>query len=408
MIPLVTTIASPDLDGERPLDDDRPRVVGGEEAPIDRYPATAAILYGDVARCTGVLVAPDVVLTAAHCLDAEGLTSVVLGTTDWNTDQGELREVVGAFQHPDYAPNPVLEGFSTGPDLAVLLLDAPSTVPPASLATDCLWRVIDDGSHVHVVGFGNTRTNGDGRTSVLHVAETLVRDVDCSEALVDDVLTGCDPTVRPNGELFAGGVIDVDGDGARDTRDSCSGDSGGPLYADTLYGEVVAGFTSRGILSAPSGRTCGDGGIYVRSDIDLDWVRDVAGVDVPEPVCNLAPDVEVSRVVVEAGREAVVAYTVSDVDSEGVVVEVVSRSAMGEVAVDGRAVVFLANREALGPTSFVLRFVDDGSNADDRPQSTEVEVQVDVVDRTCGCRTGPGSQGWLALTVLVAFRRARR
>jgi secreted trypsin-like serine protease len=59
--------------------------------------------------------------------------------------------------------------------------------------------------------------------------------------------------------------------------DSCRGDSGGPLYIRNTDGEYfLIGATSRGIRD--SFTTCGDGGIYVRVDLCLDWIRNVTGV----------------------------------------------------------------------------------------------------------------------------------
>src|ERR1700689_3606113 len=56
-------------------------VIGGSDAPQGMWPATAAILYGSASdpgpansdplhsfECSGVLVAPTVVLTAGHCV----------------------------------------------------------------------------------------------------------------------------------------------------------------------------------------------------------------------------------------------------------------------------------------------------------------------------------------------------
>src|SRR5262249_43113781 len=63
-------------------------------------------------------------------------------------------------------------------------------------------------------------------------------------------------------------------------RDSCKGDSGGPLYIADPNGNgyFLLGATSRGTINAQ--RTCGDGGIYVRVDQFLDWIRTTTAVPV--------------------------------------------------------------------------------------------------------------------------------
>jgi secreted trypsin-like serine protease len=44
------------------------RIIGGTDAPEGRYPYMVALLKGDgQLECGGSLVAPDVVITAAHC-----------------------------------------------------------------------------------------------------------------------------------------------------------------------------------------------------------------------------------------------------------------------------------------------------------------------------------------------------
>jgi endonuclease G len=59
-------------------------------------------------------------------------------------------------------------------------------------------------------------------------------------------------------------------------RDSCSGDSGGPLYVQWNGAWLLAGATSR--ATKASVRTCGDGGVYVRVDRYRDWIEKTAGV----------------------------------------------------------------------------------------------------------------------------------
>ena len=60
-------------------------------------------------------------------------------------------------------------------------------------------------------------------------------------------------------------------------RDSCRGDSGSPLYVEAEDGSyILLGATSRGEWA--SDYVCGDGGIYVRVDKFLDWIRATPGV----------------------------------------------------------------------------------------------------------------------------------
>ena len=56
--------------------------------------------------------------------------------------------------------------------------------------------------------------------------------------------------------------------------DSCNGDSGGPAYIDVAGQRVVAGLTSRATSTARN--PCGEGGIYTRVDVHVDFIRAVA------------------------------------------------------------------------------------------------------------------------------------
>jgi endonuclease G len=70
-------------------------------------------------------------------------------------------------------------------------------------------------------------------------------------------------------------------------RDTCRGDSGGPLYIQSDEGTYrLLGVTSRGLKDFDHfpPQPCGNGGIYVRADRFLDWIRDVTGISIPGPL----------------------------------------------------------------------------------------------------------------------------
>jgi secreted trypsin-like serine protease len=57
-------------------------------------------------------------------------------------------------------------------------------------------------------------------------------------------------------------------------KDTCNGDSGGPLYVQSSDGSLyLAGTTSRP-TGTPGLRPCGNGGIYVRTDgAVVNWIQ---------------------------------------------------------------------------------------------------------------------------------------
>jgi endonuclease G len=219
-----------------------PPVVGGQPVAAGDWAPTALVWAGGDPFCTGVLVAPDVVLTAGHCNSAA--THVSVGLVDLGAVEGRTR-VVAKEAHPSWL---------TTLDVAVLLLAEPVDLAPAALAPTPA-----DGDPVHIVGWGATDAQGDVYPDTLMAAAATVWDADCSQP--DQ---GCMPAVQPGGELVAGG----------EGVDSCSGDSGGPLYAGTPDAPLLVGITSRGVDS--DGPPCGDGGIYVRADAAMAWAEPTA------------------------------------------------------------------------------------------------------------------------------------
>lgn len=233
-----------------------PPVVGGEPLSDGERPEVGAVYFDQTVGCTAVLVAPEVALTAAHCSAA---TAVQLDGADYERG-GERIEVAEVIVHPEW---------ESTYDLAVLKLASAASVSPAPLAQGCvIERALSDGAEVALVGYGATDRYGNVSTTVLHQATAEVIDHDC-----DSLERGCREAVSPGGELIAGG----------EGVDTCIGDSGGPLYLSTPWGEFVAGITSRAVTDTTA--FCEGGGIYVRPDAALDWLQQAAGVRFEAPDC---------------------------------------------------------------------------------------------------------------------------
>jgi hypothetical protein len=176
--------------------------------------------------CSGTLIAPNVVLSAGHCVMAESgdLIEPQDATVYFGNVVGTMteRKVTQVILHPGYQPIvPVPNDIS----LLVLAEDAPGwAVPIPPLPASLRITSNDVGSQVEYVGFGLDENGHSGRK--LHVTGDI--DVVCESS-------GCPASMVPSS--FCAQM---------DDGGTCSGDSGGPAFYMRDDVEYVAGITSYG------------------------------------------------------------------------------------------------------------------------------------------------------------------
>lgn len=226
-------------------------IVGGQET--SEFPDCCAIGDDQGYKCTGTLIAPNVVVTADHC---EQVTRVFLSGTDISKpEEGETLRVVRQLSHPEV-------------DLKVLVLAKDSQVKPRHVAQGA---EVTGAAMTMLVGFGTIDIHGRVGYGIKRrlAVEIPITSLACTEPS-DPKKYGC----LHGREMVAGhrGLL----------LDTCHGDSGGPLYIRGASGEYyLLGTTSRGVRNGFT--NCGDGGIYVRIDLCLDWIRSVTGVEIEGP-----------------------------------------------------------------------------------------------------------------------------
>jgi secreted trypsin-like serine protease len=225
------------------------RIIGGTVVPPSEFVDCVAVGSDDQWGCTGTLIAPNVVLTAAHC---EALHTRVFVGRDVNKP-GRVFKVKKHVRHAKFDDN-----FNN--DLMLLILEKKVTgVKPRALAPASL---IDKATVARLVGFGSTRLDGLGMLGPKLQTDVPIVSQGCDGKVngkADSKVYGC----HLNREIVAGKPLLL--------HDSCKGDSGGPLFIQDEKGHwLLAGVTSRGTDLATT--MCGDGGLYVRVDAYQKWI----------------------------------------------------------------------------------------------------------------------------------------
>lgn len=231
---------------------DRERVWLGVTTKLgaaDLFPDSVAIKSDQGALCSGVLVAPDAVVTAGHCF-CRGNTPkwVIFGTT---TDIGGQNARVVAVKADKSQAKMQCGAYADG-DVGVVALAEAVDIPFRKVAPA---TAISNAKFIRVVGFGQTETGTSGSKLMVDVPVTSADCKGSSDAGPDASVYGCYPEI----ELVASSPLT--------NANSCKGDSGGGAYvllSDGSY--ALAAVVSRGIKT-PSIRPCGDGGIYPRLDV---------------------------------------------------------------------------------------------------------------------------------------------
>jgi secreted trypsin-like serine protease len=237
---------SPDRAGpEAQQAEDRARssIVDGETAKISDYPVTGVVTSASQMRCTGTLIAPDVVLTAAHCLHppAFGYLGFTLDA-DLNDGAEGIVKALVTHKHPDYVPTRELTDLGARNDIGLVILERPYEIDAAFETIDAAVTP-DSVPDLGLCGYGR---------------ETWAV-----------VMAGKKRTARVEVERMAELELATPPDGPQ----PCSGDSGAPLFAELGGSRTIVGVVSRAVGSSVM---CNTGAIVTRTGPYAAWIAEAS------------------------------------------------------------------------------------------------------------------------------------
>ncbi len=215
-------------------------VSGGATVDI----ATVPFVVG-LGNCTATLIAPDRILTAAHCVDHPDLPFFAFVGVDANQSplpDSAIHNVTGysiargfELQFPFAHKRP--QNATAVDDVAMLFLDKPvAGIAPVAIAGPGDAALEQPGTAVRLLGYGDThpvtRTMPPSREPLQGGDLSLISTPTCLKSYPNAVVAT---------EICG---QDLSGDGA--LTQPCPGDSGGPLLAQGPNGPVQIGVTSWG------------------------------------------------------------------------------------------------------------------------------------------------------------------
>ncbi|KAG9405050.1 hypothetical protein AC1031_004152 [Aphanomyces cochlioides] len=221
---------------------DNIEIVGGTEAAVGKhlYVTSLRLTAGGETECGGSLIAPNVVLTAAHCnVEINGAIKYAVIGSHYNggTQYGETIAVKQQIVHPNYDKD------TNTNDFAIFIL---ATNPCASVV-----RYGRRQRPRRRAWLGATKENGNEPNALLELTINTLDNAKCA-----NLLSGYNVD---NTMVCAGGQAG---------KDSCQGDSGGPLTVESNGQETLVGVVSWGLGCAEANKP----GVYGRISAVKDFI----------------------------------------------------------------------------------------------------------------------------------------
>lgn len=227
-------------------------IVGGEEATgREEFAPYTVALYDrkQGSLCTASILSNEILVTAAHCVNNEASSLVVIFTTNLHNKKlgpDVVRRVVSYETSPYWATRSN-EDFNTG-DIAVVRFTGglPAGFKPAEILSDV--SALADGKTVLLAGYGISDGKKRDGSGILRFVETTIAKANFSDTEV---------------------MLDqTKGKGA------CHGDSGGPAYVRVNGKLMLWGVTSRTVNDNED--SCLHNSAYTSIPSYAQWIQETA------------------------------------------------------------------------------------------------------------------------------------
>eukprot|EP00591_Stephanopyxis_turris_P000484 CAMPEP_0195527302 /NCGR_PEP_ID=MMETSP0794_2-20130614/28871_1 /TAXON_ID=515487 /ORGANISM="Stephanopyxis turris, Strain CCMP 815" /LENGTH=260 /DNA_ID=CAMNT_0040658183 /DNA_START=37 /DNA_END=816 /DNA_ORIENTATION=+ len=219
------------------------RIIGGQVTNTRDYAYQVALyrkgIVDDTFICGGTLIAPDMVLSAAHCLHryhdryvSPEIIRIIAGIHDLdNKEFGRSFDVLEIRPHPDYDSN------TQDNDLVVIKLNGSSNYEPILLNESEI--VPSEDQDLHVIGWGNTNEMGNPSSILQEVTVNHLTTENCRTQYETPFVQWRDYGIDLD---ITESMMCASDEG----EDACSGDSGGPLI---IKGEGESSDVQVGVVS---------------------------------------------------------------------------------------------------------------------------------------------------------------
>ncbi len=231
------------------------KIVGGSDTDITVVPWQVSVQLGSSHFCGGSIIAPEWILTAAHCVSGRSASSisVVAGITKLSqASTGQRRSVSSIITFPGFV------GASQGKDAALLHLSSALDLSGTKAQAIAVGTLVDAKSFAPnkvalVSGWGTLSSGGSRPDTLQSVHAPILPNPIAQAAYAEETITS---------DQLAAGIM---GEGG---VDSCQGDSGGPLVVDSPRGPLLVGIVSWGYGCASPDYP----GMYGRVSSFANWI----------------------------------------------------------------------------------------------------------------------------------------